>query len=207
MPIFHRLTGSLIGFSAALVAAPPPALAVPQPDPVPQRWQLDVEPGPLRMAVVDLPEKGPRPYFYLTYYVENNTGEDRLFAPSFTMATENGSLRPAGRDVPTEVTRRILRRLDNQFLEDQLGIVGTLQQGEENAKEGLVIWPAENLHVDEIKIFGAGFSGETKRYIRPDTGEEVILRKTLMLRHEAPGSLVGQGDDPIERIQQRWIMR
>jgi len=197
---------ALLGLAIAPIADR--SIAAPQPDPIPQSWQLDVEPGPLRLTVVNLPDKGPRPYFYLTYYVENNTGQDRLFAPSFELATaEEGSIIPAGRGVSTKVTQEILRRLENPFLEDQLGMVGVLQQGEINAKEGLVVWPAENLHVDQIRIFAAGFSGETKRYTRPDTGEQVILRKTLLLRHEAPGVLIGWGDDPIPRVEQRWIMR
>jgi len=205
-PRFGRLA-SLFAALLAVCVAGPAALAAPQPDPVPRRWQLDVEPGPLRMAVVDIPDEGPRPFFYFTYYVENNTGQDLLFAPSFELAAEDGQLRRSGRNVPTVVTEEIMRRLENPLLLDQIAIVGTLLQGAEHAKEGLVVWPAENLRVDEIAIFAAGFSGETKTYTRPTDGQEVLLRKTLVLRHLAPGELTGVGDTPLDRVEQRWIMR
>lgn len=182
-------------------------LAAPQPDPVPRRWQLDIKPGPLRLAVLDVEGVGRKAFFYFTYYVENNTGEDLLFAPSFQLATDDGTLINSGANVPSSVTRTILERLRNPFLLDQISAVGLLLQGEENAREGLVIWPAENLEVDEILIFAAGFSGETKTFIRPDTGEPVLLRKALMLRHETPGDIVALRDRPLDRVERRWIMR
>ncbi len=183
------------------------SVAAPQPDPVPRRWQLNIKPGPLRLAILDVEGQGEQAYFYFTYYVENNTGEDLLFAPSFQIATDDGEIMNSGANVPSAVTREILERLRNPFLLDQISAVGLLLQGEENAREGVVIWPAENLEVDEVNLFAAGFSGETKTIIRPDTGEPVLLRKTLMLRHETPGDIAGIGDRPLDRVDRRWIMR
>lgn len=196
-----------------------PAYAAPEPSLIPTRWQLDVRPGPLRIAQVEVETqiagpsgsvvtvRQPRFFFYLTYTVVNNSGEDLMFAPSFELATDDGRLIRSGRDVPGEVTSELLTRMRNPFLLDQIGIIGTLTQGEENAREGLVVWPAENVRVDEVTIFASGFSGESRRVVRPDTGEEVVLRKVLMLRHDTPGELLGQGDRPVERTQQRWILR
>lgn len=149
---------------AALTAAfltAPAAAAAPEPNPVPRRWQLDVEVGPLRMATVETPEHGRRDYLYMAYEVVNNSGEDLLFAPMFELATDEGDLLRSGRGVPAAVTQELLRRLENPFLEDQISIIDVLLQGEENAKEGLVVWPAEGLKVDELSIYAAGFSGET----------------------------------------------
>ena len=56
----------------------------------------------------------------------------------------------------------VLEMLDNQFLQDQIGILGMLLQGPDNARDGLVIWPCNNIAVDEISIYAAGFSGETR---------------------------------------------
>lgn len=206
-----RTAATLPILAVGAVTLPSPVtsttLAAPQPDPVPRRWQLDIKPGPLRLAVLDVEGLGEKAYFYFTYYVENNTGEDLLFAPSFQLATDDGTLINSGANVPSSVTKTILERLRNPFLLDQISAVGLLLQGEENAREGLVIWPAENLEVDEVSIFAAGFSGETKTYIRPDTGEPVLLRKTLMLRHETPGDIAALRDRPLDRVERRWIMR
>ncbi len=129
-----------------------------------------------------------------------------MFAPSFELATV-GDLLKSGQGVPASVIREIKVRLNNPFLLDQIGIIGTLEQGEENAREGLVIWPAGDLKADEAILFASGFSGESKRVTRPDNGQEVTLRKVLMLRHQTPGDLLGQGDVPFARVQQRWILR
>ena len=211
------------GLVAALLAppflAPPKAPAAPEPSIVPKRWQLDFRPGPLRLAVMPVETSRtspdgrvttslePRSFLYLTYEVVNNSGEDLLFAPSFELATEEGQVIRSGRGVPTEVVAELLKRLENGFLEDEISVIRTLEQGVENAREGLVVWPADDLKTDELKVFARGFSGETKRVARPDTGEEVTLYKAMMLRYETPGDLAVFGSRPIPRAESRWILR
>ena len=199
--------GLLIAGAVAVSVATTVSQAAPEPAPVPKRWQLDLRPGPLRLAIVDVDGLGPRAYFYLTYTVVNNSGQDLQFAPSFELATDDGELVRSGRDVPSEVVQELQRRLKNDLLEDEIRIMGSLLQGEEHGKEGLVVWPAQSLKVDEIVVYAAGFSGETRRIPRPDSGEEVTLRKVMMLRHASPGELTGRGAEPFERTVERWILR
>src|SRR5690242_18478643 len=75
----------------------------PEPDPIPRRWELTIEPGPLRIAVVDIPGQGLQNYFYFTYKVTNTSGGDLLFAPSIDLATSTGEVLRSGRDVPAAV--------------------------------------------------------------------------------------------------------
>jgi len=197
----------------------PPAVAAPEPSIVPKRWQLDFRPGDLRLATFDIEtvrrspdgrsvtSSEPRTFAYLTYEVVNNSGEDLLFAPSFALATAEGEVVRSGRGVPSEVVSRLMEKRENPFLEDEISVIRTLEQGVENAREGLVVWPADELKTDEIKIFAKGFSGETKRLTRPDTGEEVTLYKVMMLRYETPGDLASYGTRPIPRAEDRWILR
>jgi len=184
----------------------------PEPSPTPTRWELDLRPGPLRVGMVDVKDVGPRAFFYMPYMVVNNSGEDLYFAPSFELATDDGALIRSGRGVPLEVTEALMARLENSFLEDQISMIGVLRQGIENAREGVVVWPANNLKVSEVVVYAMGFSGETRRVALPDaSGEgeprEVVLRKTLMLVHPTPGELTLKGNRPLERTVQRWIMR
>jgi hypothetical protein len=183
----------------------------PEPDPIPRRWQLDVEVGPLRVASVDVPGVGPRSYYYLTYTVTNRSGQDLLFAPAWDLATDDGELIRSGRDVPASVTRELLDRLGDPLLQDQISILGMLLQGPENARDGLVIWPANDLGVAEIAIFGAGFSGETRniRTLNARTGEPMTytLRKTLMLRYRPSGDILTDRPDEVPQTERRWIMR
>ena len=188
------------------------ARMAPEPDPVPRKWQLDVSVGPLRMATVELADHSVHRYFYLTYKVANQTSSDVLFAPSFELATDDGEVLRSGRDVPSEATRKIVGDLSNPMLQDQISIVGSLLQGEENAREGIVIWPANDLTLNEISIYGSGFSGETKVIKALDTKEnksrDVVLRKTLSLRYSVCGELTNTSSgDEFSLAENRWIMR
>lgn len=210
---FARTLTTILGALALAGATLAPTLALggaaPEPNPAPQRWELQLQPGPLRVASVDT-EAGARLYLYFTYTVTNRSGQSVLFAPMFTLATDEGGTQVAGDGVPGEVTRELLDRLENPFLEDQLSIIGPLQQGIENGREGLVVWPLLDADVDEMKVFCAGFSGETTRVQIKDPvdGEDrtITLRKTLMLRYTTPGEL-GPGSAPLRLVDQRWIMR
>jgi len=210
-----RSLGSLcraacIAVALSAGAAPLVALA-PEPDPIPRRWQLDVEPGSLRVAVVDVADVGPRTYFFMTYKVTNASGGDLLLAPAMELATDEGEVLRAGRDVPAAVTREILGRLESPFLQDQTSIVGIILQGEENAREGLAIWPANDLDLSEVTVFAAGFSGETApvEFKDPETGKpsRVLLRKSLMLRYQTMGELKPNSSNPLTLAESRWVMR
>lgn len=213
MPTTRR---GLLGRLAAVVlaaAAVVPALGLaPEPDPVSKRWQLDVTPGELRVAYVGRGEEAAA-YLYFTYSVTNNTGKDLEFVPSFELATDSGDIAASGVGVAPAVTDAIIESLEHPFIEDQVDILGPIQQGPENAKHGLVVWPVADFDADEIRVFGAGFSGETEslELTDPRTGEvqRLVFRKTLMLRFGTPGELrvAEMGDQPFEVSEKRWIMR
>jgi hypothetical protein len=54
------------------------AWGYPKPSAVPYRWQLDFEPGQLRLYTD--PIDGEH-YWFFTYVITNNTGRDQLWAP------------------------------------------------------------------------------------------------------------------------------
>ncbi len=198
-----------VGATAALPANPvvSEAAAAPQPKPVPTRWEFRVDPGELRTMVVPSAGKPDQAYYYFVYEVTNNTGQDRALAPSFELVTDLGESKRSGENVPADVPRQIIRALKDPLMLTELDMLGTLPQGSENAKRGVVVWPVNDTSIDEVTIYAAGFSGESIRVERPDTGEEIILRKSLMLRHQIPGDLVVTSDDPLERTLDQWVMR
>lgn len=203
---------SLLATLALLISVGATSIGMaPEPDPIPKKWELEVVPGALRMATIEVAGKTQR-YFYLTYKVTNRTNSDVLFAPSFDLATDDGGVVRSGRDVPAEVTRHIIKDLENAELRDQISIVGTLLQGEENALEGIVIWAASDLSLNEISVFGSGFSGETKVIQVParESGKksDVTLRKTLSLRYSVYGEIVNMGSgEEFELAEKRWVLR
>jgi hypothetical protein len=206
LPASRALLGVLVAAVALSAAAPVTSLAAPEPEPIPRRWQLRLQPGDLRVASFET-STGPRTFLYMTFKVTNTSGEDRDLAPSFELATDTGIVMRSGRNVPREVVEALLARTNNPLLTDEMGVQGRLLQGEENAREGLVVWPADDLQASEYTVFCMGFSGETKAVKRPDTGETVVLRKTLMLRHDGTGRLDPTSGRPLPRAQERWILR
>ncbi|MCC7389578.1 MAG: hypothetical protein IT431_12500 [Phycisphaerales bacterium] len=206
------LLGRLGAALLALCAIAPAIGLAPEPAPVPKRWQLDVTPGDLRVAYVNAGDNSAA-YLYFTYSVTNNTGNDLDFVPSFALATDSGVSLASGVGVPAAVTKQLLAALEHPFMQDQIEILGPIQQGPENAKHGVVIWPVVDYQADEVRIFGAGFSGETEtiELTDPRTGEakRLIFRKTLMMRFGTPGELrvAEMGDEPFGVAEKRWIMR
>lgn len=185
----------------------------PEPDPIPRRWELDVKVGPLRLETVTDRLGNFRVYAYMTYMVTNNSGTDLLFAPSFEMATDEGQLGRSGRGVPSEVTAQLIASQENELLMDQNSIIGPLLQGEENAREGLVVWPLGDLNIGEIQVYLAGFSGETKTIQVYDPGTKtrvpMVLRKTLQMRYPVSGELDPKDSTPLIPVETRgkWILR
>lgn len=189
---------------------------VPEPDPVPRRWELELKPGPLRvMTIESSPSSGgggeAKRYFYLTYKVTNSTNEDVLFAPIFELVSSEGDLVRSGQDVSAEVTKTIVEKLGNPLLMDQVSILGTLAHGEANAREGVVIWPANHKLLDDATVYASGFSGETRtlEVIDPQTKDvkRVLLRKTRVLRYRMPGEITTQGSSPFDLVEDRWVLR
>lgn len=182
----------------------------PEPAPVPQRWQLEIEPGPLRVLSVDVPNVGARMFAYMTYRVENNSGQDVLFAPSFELSDGEGNFGRSGRDVPQAATAAVFELIQNPLAEDQISIIGELTQGRENGKDGFVIWSLNDLNPASMTVYAAGFSGETAtvEIKAPDgTPRKFVLRKTLRLDFEVPGTLEGQRLRPLTLRSRSWIMR
>lgn len=208
--MFERAVFRVRVFSTAMAAVAAALVAVavsadfPRPAPVPFRWELEFDSGPLRLY---LDPQGSGAYWYLTYTVTNRTGSDQLWAPKFTMFTDAGDILDSGRNVPSRITEAIMQILDNDFLQDQNDVIGDILQGRENAKEGLVIWPAVSLSVTELSVFIAGISGETARVKHPINGQEIILRKTLQRDYLVPGSALARGSQPVELVSQQWVLR
>jgi len=176
----------------------------PTPSAVPKSWELAFDPGPLRLYV---DRQTGDAYWYFTYMVTNDTGADRIWAPELVLLTDRGEILESGRDVPVEITTAIMNLLGNDLLERQNQIIGDIFVGEEHAREGLAVWPARTLDVNELSLFISGISGETARVQHPITGESFVLRKTLQRDYLIPGNASAKVNEPIDMVSERWILR
>lgn len=173
-------------------------------EPAPGHWQLDFQVGDLRLYTD--PESGAH-YWYLTYKVVNRTGLDRWWGPKFELLDDSGKVRRSGRDVPVIITKRIEALLGNPLLEDQYQVLGEIRQGEANAKEGFLVWPAGDGDTAELSIFIRGMSSELRKVPDPVTGESKVLYKTVKLDYRVSGDGTQRGSEPVVREQMEWILR
>lgn len=176
----------------------------PEPSVSSRAWRFDfTHDGPKAIYVKQ------RWYWYMTYKVTNNTGTERVFVPDITVVTDAGDTIVAGKDVPVGVYTAIKETTGNRLLESPILVVGRILQGEDNARESVAIWPAnENgKDVDQFKVFVAGVSGELAVTQNAKSNEEVVLRRTLMLTFDLPGTNVPIQKQPVVPKGKEWVMR
>ena len=206
-----KKTTQLICGMGVLAAAVSTGLA-PEPAGIPKQWQLQVDFGSLRVWSTTTSD-GPRSFYYMTYKAVNRTGEDVVFAPSFELVDGDGKITRSGTGVPAEVTTALKSRSGGTLVEDQITIIGTMLQGEENAKEGIVVWRCEDMTPGAVSVFAAGFSGETALVKVPgkkdDKGRDLTatLRKTREIDFADPGDLASRRDTPLDVSESKWVMR
>lgn len=191
------------------LALPQTSQAYPEPSIVPRSWDLKVTwEKPRSIAVKDIQGRYQW-YWYMTYKVVNNTGQDRLFVPEVEIATDQGDLVRSNQHVPSAVFFAIKEKLGNSLLQSPNQVVGKLLQGDDFARESVVIWPVFDHGISQVSVFFAGLSGETGAIENPQTGEKVLVRKVLMINYSLPGDtmVTPKGQQTINEDSHRWIMR
>ncbi|MFA9478001.1 hypothetical protein ACERK3_06780 [Phycisphaerales bacterium AB-hyl4] len=184
-----------------------PAAAYPEPAMVSPSWALEFEYRTPQAISVEGVDGTPRWYWYMRYKVTNHSGDDRLFIPEITVATDTGKIIDTGANVPASVFHRIRERERDPLLESPVDVVGRLLQGDDYARESVAIWPAPREPVNQFRIFVAGLSGETASTEHPVTGETVMLRRTLMLTYHLPGRPSTPQRQPVVFEDERDVMR
>jgi len=180
-------------------------LAHPIPSIVPVSWELNFRYGPLERMF--MPINGQqKAFWFMRYTVINNSGRDVLFTPSFELVSETGSVSEAFKEVPNEVFSKIKDMYKNQFLQGPTAIYGRLLQGQDNAKDGVIIFTDIDAEARNFQLFVKGLSGETAEVKNPVTGKPVILQKTLELDYNIPGQAIGIEPRP-ELRSTKWVMK
>lgn len=165
---------------------------------------LDFTPSELRLWRD--PESGKH-FWYMTYDVVNNTGADQRFAPRIELVVDDGRIVRHGEGVSSDITKALKEFLGNELLEDQFEILGTVLQGKEHAKSGLVVFVAEDLEPTELTVMVQGLSRETEKKPHPKTGEMVTLRKNARVDYLVPGDPKPSGTMTYPIVEQGWAFR
>lgn len=227
LPILRRLLKPALAL--ALVAAVPAVLSVPaaraekfpEPSPYQIAWEFKFQHGTPKRVVVKVPgTPNPTPYWYMTYSVTNTGDKPQRFVPNFDLLAEDGRVIHSDMALPPEVFQEIKKQEGNKLMLTSRQIEGDLNPGEDEAKDGVAIWPEPMQRMGTFSIFVGGLSGEFveikdkegKPVISkdPKTGEEtkVVVRKTLQLTYHDRGGQIRPGsDDEHEGAVEQWVMR
>ena len=222
------------------------AQAQSKPSPYPISWELQFDYSKPRRIVVTPPGGGaPQGYWYLTYTITNHGKQEVTYLPIFHMLIDDGSLirsdgyrylkvdgqvQPVmrwirtedgqttqGREViPANVIEEIRKREKNPHLEPVYLISGSVRLGEDQAREGVAVWPEPDPRMGHFSVLVGGLSGESTTLkdaqgndILRDTKDgkkPIVLNKTLKIDYQMLGD--GRiGDDSVQFSSQEWIMR
>jgi hypothetical protein len=194
-------------FVAALQGEPAPTPSV-----VPVTWELDFKYQDPQPIAVTLPDGSKKTFWYMLYTVANRTGADRTFIPDFTLYTDTGRIYRSGVAVPAVVFDAIQKNVNNPLLVDQTSITGKILQGEDNAKDGVAIWPDIDPEARAFDSFIGGLSGEEAKIALPASqpgaaSTKVILRKALRLQYAMPSEPAARAANPPKLVDKSWVMR
>ncbi len=197
------LAAALIGAGSLSLASR--TFAAPEPSIVPISWELNFRHGDLQRLITTV-NGSPVTYWYMRYTVINNSNQDVLFTPDFQLSTDTGQVQPAFKDVPSAVVTQIKSMYKNTQLLGPNEILGKLLQGEDNAKDGVIVFSNIDPDARQYQIFIAGLSGETAQVDNPLTHQPAVLQKTLILDYTIPGQAINIQPAPKLKAV-KWVMK
>jgi hypothetical protein len=120
--------------------------------------------------------------------------------------TDTGQILTSGKNVDSSIFNKIKELYRNPLLEDPFQVFGKILQGEDNAKDGVMIFTGVDPDARLFRFAISGLSGETSETENPLTHEKVILHKTLIVEYEIPGEAIGIDPHP-QLKSKKWVMR
>lgn len=150
-----------------VAAFPEPALVTPS-------WALTFRPGRPDTVSYTGFDGVTRWYWYLPYYVENNTPEPQFFTARVEVLTDRGDLIDASKPIPPGLFRAINAKLRRGgLLLEPSQVHGEMLVGPDFARESVAVWPVGSQDVDEFSVFFTGLYGETAPLLDARTGEPI----------------------------------
>lgn len=136
----------------------------PEPAPTTISWELKFDYlAPRRI------ESGGHVYWYMVYTVTNTSDRTQRFFPQFQLVTEGLRVLDTDVGIPAAVFNQIYERhkKTHPYLVHPTKAIGELRTGEDNARESVAIWRADDVKVNNFTIYVAGLSGETRLVPNP----------------------------------------
>ena len=82
-------------------------------------------------------------------------------------------------------------------MQDQNQVIGEILIGEEHAKEGVVVWPVDDVQVTEFTVFVTGVAGKVRKVADPRNGQPLVERWTIRFNYLVPGDPLARGSKAV----------
>ncbi len=204
------LSVALIAGLACTVLAAIPTEKVPLENIKGAHWELTFKfRTPQRVVASD--EKGQeKAYWCLLYTAINKDKVAHKFIPQAVLFTNTGKV--IGDGIYPQVVEAVKDRYRLAKLHNSVEIMGELKAGEDEAQDGVLVFPEVDPQMDRFKIFVTGLSGEfVVRELPPkkegEEPKEIVLRKTLQLNFDFPGDTIDLSADKVYLREQKWVWR
>jgi len=180
------------------------------------QWTLAVKYEHPQQIVMPWGPGGETRFWYMIVTVTNHTGQDVEFYPKCDLMTDTFQIVPANQGVTPAVFAAIKQRHQSQypFLEPLRGVANRVLEGEDNAKDIVIIWQDFDTQALGFKVFITGLSNETAVVPHPVAVDQatgrpvpVYLRKTLELSYALRGDPTLRASVEVASKGQSWVMR
>jgi hypothetical protein len=206
---------AVLGLTLSGIGPASRAMAYPQPSIYPISWELNFTHAMPKRIVVEVPDSNiPKAFWYITYNVINKTDREQMFLPVFEMMLRDGSVIRSDDNIPAKVFDAIKQRERIKYLEPFPKVSGLLRIGDDEAKDGVAIWPEVDRRMGNFSIFIQGLSGEAtpatdeKGKIETDSdGKPIMLRKTLELDYISRSDGMYDTGKDLSEASHEWVMR
>lgn len=179
---------------------------------VPDIWVLEFIFRNPRYIMVDIPGKGRKLVWYMTYKVVNRSDKPRQFIPQFTLVTEKGDTYPDA--ILPRAEKAVLAREDptatlyNSVTISSQPIPPTPEESLPQARYGVVFWEDVDMTAKQFTVYVTGLSNGYVTVKDPKTGEVVVRRKTLKMEFVKPGDIYNPTEKEIRFSgDPAWIYR
>ena len=128
---------------------------VPQPSKARVSWELKFAFQDPQRIVITLPgDVEPTTFWYMLYRVENDTGQDVPFFPTAELVTSSLQVTEGGDQISPTVYDAIRQKhnVTHPFLSVPGHVMGTLLQGEDNARTSMVVFRQFNFEDNAFTI-------------------------------------------------------
>lgn len=179
---------------------------------VPDIWVLDFTFRNPRYIMIDVPGKGRRLVWYMTYKIVNRTDQPRSFMPSFELSTDTGktyhdSILPRAEKAVTVREDPTQPLLNSVTISRPIPPTGA--EGSDVVRRGVVFWEDVDMNAKRFSVFVTGLSNGYHRVDDPmDKGKEKLLRKTLKLDFRKLGDVYNPRESEIRfEGEPTWVYR